>query len=225
MTATITVQGTHTAWFDAERATVHVAASFDGPKRDDVFARATQAAADAAALITPIHDPKAGPVTWLSSDRVNVWSDRPWSNDGKRLALVFHATIGLQAKFTDFDALSRLIEKLAVMDGVNIGGIDWDLTEARRLAETDAVRRAAIADAVQKAATYAAAAGLGTPSVIAVADPGMLGDGSSGGGIGPAPFERMAFKAQAMDAGGGAGLSLSPQQIQVSSSVDVRFTA
>jgi uncharacterized protein len=221
MTATITVQGTHTAWFDAERATVHISAAFDGPKRDEVFARATQAAADATALITPLHDPQAGPVTWWSSDRVNVWSDRPWSNDGKRLPLVFHATIGIQAKFDDFDALSRVIEQLAVMDGVNVGGIDWDLTDARRTAETDAVRRAAVADAVQKAATYAAAAGLGTPSVIAVADPGLLGDGSSGGG--GAPFERMAFKAQAMDAGG--GLSLSPQQIQVSSSVDVRFSA
>ena len=50
---------------------------------------------------------------------------------------------------------------------------------------------------------------------------GMTG----GGGIGPLPMERMsAFKAQAMDAGGGAPLSLSPEQIQVSSSVDVRFT-
>lgn len=223
MSTAITVQGTHTAWFDAERATVHISAAFDGPKRDDVFARATQTAADVTALITPLHDPQAGPVTWWSSDRVNVWSDRPWSSDGKRLPLVFHATIGLQAKFDDFDALSRLIEKVAVMDGANVGGVDWDLTDARRQAVTDDVRRAAVADAVQKAATYASAAGAATPAIVAVADPGMLGDGSSGGA--PAPFERMTFKAQAMDAGGGAGLSLSPQQIQVSSSVDVRFSA
>jgi uncharacterized protein len=225
MTATITVQGTHTAWFDAERATVHISAAFDGPQRDEVFARATQAAADATALVTPLHDADKGPVTWWSSDRVSVWSERPWNNDGKRLPLVYHATIGLQAKFNDFDALSRLIEQVAVMDGVNVGGIEWDLTDQRRIAETDAVRRAAVADAVQKAATYAAAAGLGTPSVTAVADPGMLGDGSSGGGPGPGSYERMAFKAQAMDSGGGAALSLSPEQIQVSSSVDVRLSA
>jgi uncharacterized protein len=225
MTATITVQGTHTAWFDAERATVHVSAAFDGPERDEVFARATQTAAEVTALITPLHDAAAGPVTWWSSDRVSVWSDRPWNNDGKRLPLVYHATIGLQAKFNDFDALSRVIEQLAVMDGVNVGGIEWDLTDDRRTAVTDDVRRKAVADAVGKAATYASAAGLGTPSVVAVADPGMLGDGTGGGGIGPAPYERMAFKAQAMDAGGGAGLSLSPEQIQVSSSVDVRFGA
>jgi uncharacterized protein YggE len=222
--ATITVQGTHTGWFDAERATVHISAAFDGPRRDEVFARATQTAADVTALITPLHDAAKGPVTWWSSDRVNVWSERPWNNDGKRLPLVFHATIGVQAKFSEFEALSRLIEQVAVMDGVNVGGIEWDLTDERRTSVTDQVRTQAVADAVQKAATYAAAAGLGAPAVIAVADPGMLGDGSGGGGIGPASFERMAFKAQAMDAGGGASLSLSPEQIQVSSSVDVRFT-
>ncbi len=224
MSAIITVQGTHTAWFDAERATVHISAAFDGPKRDDVFARATGAAGDVTSLITPLHDEAKGPVTWWSSDRVNVWSERPWNTEGKRLPLVFHATIGIQAKFSDFDALSRLIEQAAVMEGVNVGGIDWDLTDDRRTAVIADVRRDAIADAVQKAATYASAAGLGTPAVIAVADPGMLGDGGSGGGIGPAPYERMAFKSQAMDAGG-AALNLSPQQIQVSSSVDVRFSA
>lgn len=223
MTTIITVQGTHVAWYDAERATVEISAAFDGPKRPDVFARATKTAADVTATITPLFDEKAGPVTWWSSDRVNVWSDRPWSNDGKRLPLVYHAVIGIRAKFNDFEALGGLIEKLAVMDGVNVGGITWDLTDERRKAVTEDVRRRAVEDAVEKAATYASAAGVEAPTVIAVADPGMLGDGT-GGGVGPAPYERMAFKAQAIDAGGGAPLALSPEQIQVSSSVDVRFT-
>ncbi|CAN5496785.1 SIMPL domain-containing protein [soil metagenome] len=224
MTATITVQGTHTSWFDAERATVEVAASFDGPKRDEVFAQATSAAAAVNALIIPLFDKDAGPITWWASDRVNVWSERPWNNDGKRLALVYHATIGVRAKFNDFDALSRIVEQLAVMDGINVGAINWDLTDEKRTAVTDEVRRLAVADAVQKAATYAAASGLGKPSVTAVADPGMLGD-STAGGVGPAgSYEKMSFRAQAMDAGGGAPLTLSPEQIQVSSSVDVRFS-
>ncbi len=224
MTATtITVQGTHTAWYDAERATVEVSAAFDGAKRDEVFARATQTAAEVTAEITPLHSPENGPITRWSSDRVNVWSERPWNNDGKRLPLVYHATIGIRAKFDDFEALSRFVEKLAIMEGVNVGAITWDLTEERRKTVTDDVRRLAVEDAMQKAASYASAADVGAPSVIAIADPGMLGDGS--GGIGPAPLmERMAFKAQAMDAGGGAPLALSPEQIQVSTSVDVRFT-
>lgn len=224
MTATITVQGSHTAWFDAERATVHVSAVFDGPKRDEVFARATSTAAEATAIITPLFDASAGPVTWWFSDRVNVWSERPWNSEGKRLPLIYHAAIGVQAKFRDFDALSRVIEQLAVMDGVNLGGIDWDLTDERRDAVTDEVRTAAVADAIRKAGTYSAAAGAGTPAVVAIADPGMLGDGS-GGSPAPLPHERVAFAAQARDAGGGAPLTLTPQQIQVSSSVDVRFSA
>ena len=224
MTTTITVQGTHSAWFDAERATLEISAAFDGPKRDEVFARATQTAADVTAEVTPLHDAATGPITWWSSDRVNVWSERPWNNDGKRLPLVYHATIGIRAKFADFDALNRLVERLAVVEGVNIGAIAWDLTDERRKAVTNDVRRLAIDAAVQKASSYASAAGVGAPSVIAIADPGMLGDGT-GGGVGPAGgYERMAFKAQAMDAGGGAPLALSPEQIQVSTSVDVRFT-
>jgi uncharacterized protein YggE len=222
MTSTITVQGSHTAWFDAERATLHVSAGFDGPKRDEVFARATSTAAEVAGLITPMFDAAAGPVTWWSSDRVGIWSERPWNNEGKRLPLVYHAAIGAQARFLDFEVLGRVVEQLAVMDGVNLAGIDWDLTDERRAAVTDEVRTAAVADAIRKAGTYAAAAGLGTPKVVAVADPGMLGDGSAPG---PLPHERVAFKAQAMDAGGGAPLTLAPERIQVSASVDVRFSA
>jgi uncharacterized protein YggE len=223
MTATITVQGTSTSWFDAERATVQISAAFDGPKRDEVFQRATTTAAEVAGVITPLIDAEQGPVTWWSSDRVNVWSERPWNSDGKRLPLVYHAAIGVRARFIEFDALGRVIEQLAVVDGVNLGGIEWDLTEERRLAVTEEVRAAAVADAVRKAGAYAAAAGLGAPSVIAIADPGMLGDGPGGGPM-PAPFERMAFTAKAMDAGGGAPLTLTPDQIQISASVDVRFT-
>jgi hypothetical protein len=52
----------------------------------------------------------------------------------------------------------------------------------------------------------------------------MLGDGG-GGGMGPEMIvDRMSYKAQAMDGGGGAPLALSPEQIQVATSVDVRFT-
>ncbi len=225
MTATtITVQGTHFAWYDAERATVAISAAFDGGKRDEVFARATQAAAGVTAEIAPLHNPAAGPVTWWSSDRVNVWSNRPWNTEGKRLPLVYHASIGIRAKFDDFDALSRFVENLAVMDGVNVGVITWELTEEGGMAVTDDVRRLAVEDAMRKAASYASAAGVGAPSVIAIADPGMLGDGG-GGGIGPEMIvDRMSYKAQAMDGGGGAPLALSPEQIQVATSVDVRFT-
>lgn len=222
MTATIiTVQGTHIAWCDAERATIEISVSFDGPKRDEVFASATEAAAEVTSEITKLHDPVAGPITWWSADRVNVWSARPWNNDGKQLPLVYHAAIGIRAKFGDFEVLGSFVETVAAVEGASIGAITWDLTEDRRVAVTAEVRQLAVEDAIRKAATYASAAAVGKPSVIAIADPGMLGDG---GGSGPAPIERMAFRAQAMDAGGGAPLVLSPEQIQVSTSVDVRFT-
>ena len=128
MTATITVQGTHTAWFDAERATVHISATFDGPKRDEVFARATQTAADVTALITPLHDAAKGPVTWWSSDRIRVWAQRPWNSEGKQLAPVHHAAIQVTVKFNEFDALADWLTDAATVPGVQVNGIEWTLT-------------------------------------------------------------------------------------------------
>lgn len=222
MATTITVQGSHTVWIDAERATLQVSAAFDGPEREDVFARATTAAATVSDIIAPLVDAGAGPVTWWTSDRVNVWSERPWNTEGARLPLVYHAAIGVRAEFRDVDALSRVVEQLAVLDGISIGQIEWDLTDERRRSVTDEVRAAAVADAVHKAAGYAAAAGVGSPAVVALADPGMLGDAPSDSS---APsMERTAFRA-AMDAGGGAPLTLTPERIQVTASVDVRFVS
>ncbi|MEZ5190570.1 MAG: SIMPL domain-containing protein [Schumannella sp.] len=117
MTATITVRGSHTALFDAERATLSLSAGFQGPDRKDVFARATSLAAEIAALITPHLDADAGPVTRWAADRVHVWSERPWNTEGKRLPLVYHASLGARAEFSDFDVLGRVIEQLAVVEG------------------------------------------------------------------------------------------------------------
>ena len=222
MSTTITVQGSAGTWVDAERGTLSISASFDGPEREDVFSQATATANAVAALIEPLVDAGAGPVTRWSSDRVHVWSSRPWNDQGKQLPPVYHASIGARAEFSDPDALARVIEQLAVEDGVTLGSVEWDLTEQRRREVEDAVRADAVADAVHKAQTYARAAGIGTPVVNAIADPGMLGDGSAGGGA-PVPMQRTAF-AGAMDASPESGsLTLSPDRIHVTASVDVRF--
>src|SRR4051812_28572655 len=97
----ITVQGEYSAWYPAERATVSTSVHADGPKRDAVFARAVEASDAVRNLIESIHDKEAGPVTWWSSDSVRVWSERPWNQDGKQLAPVFHAGVDFTAKFKD----------------------------------------------------------------------------------------------------------------------------
>jgi uncharacterized protein YggE len=218
----ITVQGTASEWFDAERATVNVTVQHDGPKREPVFEATTSVGAQVTAALAEL---EGSAVTRWSSDRVSVWSNRPWNNEGKQLAPVYYAALSASARFQDFDALSAFVERFATTTGVTIASITWDLTEERRLAVTSDVQTKAVQDATVKATTYARAAGLSTVTALALADPGMLGDGSSGDG--PQPMPRGAGKMMmAMDTqGGGTPLTFTPDRIEVSASVDARFLA
>ena len=214
----VTVQGTAAEWFDAERATVHVSVQHDGPKREPVFESTTSVGAQVTAALAEL---EGSAVTRWSSDRVSVWSNRPWNSDGAQLPPIYSAALSASARFQDFDALSDFVERFAIVAGVTIASITWDLTEERRLAVTSDIQTRAVHDATVKATTFARAAGLSTVTPLAIADPGMLGDGSSG----TAPLGRGAGKMMmAMDAGG-PSLTLTPDRIEVSASVDARFLA
>lgn len=222
----ITVQGEHSAWYPAERATVHAGVQTEGAERDEVFARAVASADALRASIEPLVDAQAGPITWWSADSVRVWSQRPWSNEGAVLPLVYYAALDVTAKFKDFTALSRWVESAATLDGVTVGSIQWELTDATRTSVTAEVQSRAVKDAVQKATVYAQSIGLGRVTAIALADPGMLGDPSSGGGGFPAPAGAFrAMKADSMMTGGGPELALKPEEIAVQAVVDARFVA
>ncbi len=191
----ITVQGEFTAWYPAERATVHLTIEVEGPKRQPVFEGATKSAEAVRASITDLHDASSGPITWWSSDSVSVWSSKPWNNEGKQLPPVFHASINFTARFSDFPAMARWIEDAAAVDGVNIRGLEWALTAARETAVTAEVRSRAVKDAVAKASVYAQSIGLGTVRAIALADPGMLGE--QGGAPAAGGYELMSAKSRA----------------------------
>jgi len=197
----------------------------EGADRDEVFERAVAAAETVRTSIEPLFDKDAGPITWWSSDSVRVWSQRPWSQDGAVLPLVYYSAVDFTAKFKDFSALARWVEATAAVPGATVGSIQWDLTDATRTSATTEVRSRAVKDAVQKASVYAQSIGLGTVTAIALADPGMLGDPSSGTGGFPAPAGFRAMKADSMMAGGAPELALKPEDIAVQAVVDARFTA
>ena len=81
----ITVQGRFSAWYPAERATLRFAVGFDGADRSTVFSATTGSGEIVRNRIATIHDPRVGPITWWSSDNVQVWSDRPWIQHGLQL--------------------------------------------------------------------------------------------------------------------------------------------
>ena len=221
---TITVQGEHSAWYPAERAIVSASVHAYGAKRDAIFTRAVTAADAVRSLIEAVYDKQAGPITRWSSDSVRVWSERPWNNEGKQLSPVFHSAVDFSVKFRDFTALSGWVEALAEVPDVTVGSISWELTEATRIGATTEVRSRAVKDAISKATVFAQSIGLGKVTAIALADPGMLGDPSAGGGPAPGFAARSMMKAS-YDGGGSAQLQLKPEEIAVSSAVDARFIA
>ena len=216
----ITVQGRFSDWYKPERATVALSVSFDGPDRAPVFEHATRAADIVRSTITSLHDSQAGPVTRWSSSTLAVWSTKPWNNEGKQLAPVIHAALDFSVRFSDFEALARMIEVVAGLDGVSILNIEWSLTAGREASVTADVRSRAVTDAVAKASVYAQSIGLGSVRAIALADPGMLGD--QGGA--PMPFAAEG-RAMRMGSVGGTELRLKPEDIGVTAVVDARFIA
>lgn len=217
----ITVRGTASDWFDAERAELSIRVGFDGPKREPVFEATTRVGAEVTEALATLET--LGAITRWSSDRVAVWSNRPWNNDGKQLAPVYYAALTASARFQDFDALASLVERFATSDGVTIASITWDLTEERRLAVTTEIQTKAVHDATVKATTYARAAGLTSVTAVAIADPGMLQDAGAPESFGGAMPR--AAKMMAMDAQGPGSLTFTPDRIEVSATVDARYRA
>jgi uncharacterized protein len=221
----ITVQGEHETWFEAERATLDVTISVDGPRREEVLERASALADRVTSAIAPLRD--GGAVTRWSSDRVHVSAQRPWNNEGRQLPLVHAASVAVQARFRDRDALAAVVNEIADLDGVQITGIAWDLSGETRRAALAEAQTAAVRAAVAKGEIYARAAGLSSVVPIAIADPGLLGAGgaSGGGGVLPSAAAPKMMRASADSSARGAGFDLVPERIRIVAQVDVRLRA
>jgi len=216
----ITVQGEYELHQPAERGTVQLTIAYDGAERDEVLARTTQRHVSLTSELRDIHDPTSGPVTWWASDQLRVWGERPWNQNGEQLPIVYHAQVGLEAKFSDLAALSDWVGVVSLLDGVAVTGITWALTEARKQTLVQEARRRAVENAVAKATVYATSLGLGTVRPLALSDPGMLGDVSSTG----QPAQPMFARAVSSDVGGST-LALKPEQITIAVQVHARFAA
>ena len=216
----ITVRGRFSSSYPPERATVQVSVGFEGSEREPVFSETVAVSSRVRSLISGRLSPTDGPITWWSSDSIQVWSSKPWNQDGAQLPPVFHSRVGFSVKFSDFAVMAEWIEQVAVIEGLTIGAISWALTEARKTAVIAEVRSRAVEDAIAKASMYAQSIGLGSVHAVALADPGMLGDrvGASDDGASPQMSPMMVT-------GVAPELSLTPEDIEVDATVDARFVA
>ncbi|MEZ3161770.1 SIMPL domain-containing protein [Microbacterium sp. BWT-B31] len=217
---TISVRGQHETRLQPERAVAHLTIRAEGPERGAVVQRM-------AAFTAPVRDDliarkEAGTVEEWTSQRVSVWSERPWNPNGKRLAPVHYASVAVTATFTDFAALSWWATEVAEREGVQLRWIDWQLTPETRVAVERDTAAEAVQVAVARATAYASALGLTTVSPAQIADVGLLAQES----VTALQAPRMARAAYATGDGADAPtVSLQPEDIVVSAAVEAQFTA
>lgn len=218
----ITVRGEHETRIAPERAIAHLTIRTEGHDRGTVVERM-------AALTEPVRDDLAsrksdGSVAEWTSQRVSVWSERPWNNEGKRLAPVHYASVDVAATFTDFGVLSWWVGEVAEREGVQLGWIEWKLTPETRAATERSVATAAVGVAVERATSYAGALGLANVTALEIADVGLLTHQARPEAA-PAPVMLMAKSSFAADAGGAPTVRLQPEDIVISAAVEARFAA
>lgn len=215
----ITVRGRHETRIAPERAIVHLSVRAESRDRGAVVERI-------AALAEPIRTDlaarkEAGSVVEWASQRVSLWTDRPWGPDGKRQAPVHHASVDIVATFSDFAAMSWWVGDVLDRDGVEVSWIEWQLTPATRARVEQEVATEAVGVAVARATAYAGALGLGSVIPIEIADLGLLADHAP-----EAPLPGMArATALAAPPGGAPVTEFEPEDIVVGAGVEARFTA
>ncbi|MCS3842325.1 SIMPL domain-containing protein [Microbacterium sp. AK031] len=216
---TITVRGENEARVVPERATIRVTVRTEGPERTSVVDQLMHLAEPVRASITQCKD--AGTVAEWASKRLAVSADRPWNNEGKRLALVYRASVDFSATFTDPSELSIWVSDISAWDGVEVSWVDWHLTpETRTRVERD-VASSAVNVAVARAEAYAAALGLASVTPIEIADVGLISHGQTPG----APQTMKARGAAFVAADSAPSMEYEPDEIVVSATVEARFNA
>ncbi len=217
MTLEITVRGSAEQRFAAERATVALAASIESADKQQVYDDAVSVLKPLVLQLRELAD--RGAVSTWSSDQVRVYSHRPWDAEGVRGELHHVARLKISAEFTDFERLSGFVDYWAGRDGIEIDGIDWDVTPRNRRSYEVDVRKAAVDSAIAKAQAYADAVRRGRVIALQIADPGMLnGDGDQA----PIPLV-MTASVGADDTA--AHLDLTPDEIVIHVDVDAIFSA
>jgi uncharacterized protein YggE len=220
MALEVTVRGEAERTYPAERATVTLGATIEGPDKQQTFDQAVALQEPLTAQLRELVSREAV-ATW-SSDQVRVYTYRPWVDGEQRGAPVHSASVGVTAEFVDFERLSGFVDHWSGRDGVEIHGINWDVLDRnRRGYETD-IRKAAVENAVAKAQAYSDAVRRGRVTATRLADPGMLNPSESPG---PAPFAREMKVAGLAADGGRASLQLTPADIVIRVEVDAHFTA
>jgi uncharacterized protein len=208
----ISVQGVQQVRVAPERAELSLAASLEGTDREKVIADVTAAANEIGRELEAFKAVGAVERYSVQPLRTSAW--KKGSNSPERVT----ASVEINARFSDFEALGRYTAEAAARTGVRLGWVNWVLTDATADRLRDECIAGAVARARQRAEAMARAAGAGAIEITEVADLGMLG----------VPEARMIFdggmRSMAMAAKAAPEpVAVVPQEVEIGAMLQLRF--
>ncbi|MGJ5591731.1 SIMPL domain-containing protein, partial [Micrococcus lylae] len=140
---------------------------------------------------------------------------------GRPTVLRHRVSVAVTAVFTDASVLGERVSEWALRPPLEIGWVDWQLTDATHRELEESALTEAVADARRRAQVMATAAGASEVRGLEVADPGLL----SGGEAAQDSGVRFARAYAANGGHSGDGFAVVPEDVTVEAAVDVRCEA
>ena len=212
----ITVHGHHRISRSPELGRLHLQVEASGPDRATALETVQEETARLSGELQALR--ASGVLEQYAVQAPGTHVERDHDEHGRPTVLRHVVSVAVTAVFTDAAVLGERVSEWALREPLEIGWVDWQLTEATRRELEGSALTEAVADARRRAQVMAAAAGAGEVRVLEVADPGLL-SGSE------ATQDSGARFARAFGANGGGGIAVVPEDVTVEAAVQVRFEA
>ncbi|OGE55015.1 hypothetical protein PENARI_c005G07089 [Penicillium arizonense] len=225
----ITVTGESAVTHYPERGALAFSVRANGSRQEEISKEVTSTSNDVQQffkLLCPQtkeeHAAAEHPVTTFSSTNIKTWS-QPSDRDGKPVPNPHYASISFKAVFRDFPKMSEVIGKLFTYPKVEVDSIDWRLTDETGSELASKARKMALRDAIRKADDYAEVV---QRKVVAVEITDYAQGGYRNVAMASTPKKKRAMVyASGPDDDQVDSLDLTPQEIEVTGSVNVMFEA
>lgn len=217
----INVTGTSSVSHAPERCTLKFCIKTNGSQQNQVAQDVTSAANDLQHWFKQFHSPEEAsttdeaPVTKFSTSNIKAWKKSSDDRD-RPVEDPHYAKITFTAIFRDFSTMGRAVSALLAYPKVEIDSIDWSLTDETGKRLSSEARKLALRDAIQQADDLSEVLGR---DVVAV----EVTDSE----YPAAPRARYMMTTQCASGyrDDSPQLDLTPQEIDVKSSLQVKFEA
>jgi uncharacterized protein YggE len=214
----IAVQGTGSFFKQPERAIVTITVSQEHKKPQEATQTVVTLANALTSRLKALDTKEAdAAITFWSSSSLSKYSYTPYHKD-KPQDPMHRVSMAFTIKFQNFAKLAEVVTEYAAQPFVNVGQINWKLTDETSSRMQTAVRTMAVKDAVTKAKDYAMALGFKDVRVVNLQDNSGGGHQVMYGSVGRSRRAR-ADQAEQED------IELTPEDVELSAAVSCEFVA